>query len=388
MRDFAQELIDEILDCLVAITVPQTPQFYPRGLGAFGLVCKQWLPRIRSHLFSSVILRPTTVQGFFDLLDTSSSAILSDVQALELVLTGPQLLTETQMQRFRQSPKLTVLRIDMQDVEMEELIMHSLCASLQWHVSVLGATVLSVSTFCIQFNTLAPLSIGAIASAVSAFPSLEILQLRGHEITAAEVVSESSSSSLARLHTVDLGISYHGADHFFSFIQSLPVLPVLKTLDVNIRETHLGGAFEFYIRNEGRDIQRLKITAVTLGPLGPGPTAVLLSALQHTPNLQDLRIIGDSPILDILSVTSSRKLNRIRIYQGISRADLIQNPWSEIDTALANSRLRALRSFQVYSHTIQITATGFVEDHLVDLTGTSKVRAAMPLASARGILGT
>ncbi|KAJ7451912.1 hypothetical protein FB451DRAFT_1185965 [Mycena latifolia] len=191
--------------------------------------------------YPTLLDRPTTVQGFFDLLDTSSSAILSDVQALELVLTSPQLLTETQMQNFRRSPKLTVLRIDMQDMEID-----SLCA-----------TVPSVSTFRIQFDILASLPIGAIASAVSAFPSLEILQLRGHEITMAEVVSGSPSSSLARLHTVDLGINYHGADHFFSIIQSLPVLPVLKTLDLNIRETHLGGAFELYIRNKGRDIQQL-----------------------------------------------------------------------------------------------------------------------------------
>ncbi|KAJ7474042.1 hypothetical protein FB451DRAFT_1398046 [Mycena latifolia] len=344
MRDLAQELVEEILD-YVAEDCDSVFK------GTFALVCKQWLPRSRLHLFSRLV-------------DTSSSAILSMVQILELVFAGPELLTKAQMHHFRLSPKLTVLRIEVQDET------DALWVSLHWHTSILGATVPSLSTLRVEFEDVG-LPIDVIAGIVSALPSLQILQLQGYEISV-EASPVSSSLSLAHLHTLDLAISREGADRFFGFLQSLAVLPVLKTFNLSIFYTQLDGAIELYLRNQGGDIQRLKILAI-YNSFGPRKTAVVLSALQHTPNLQDLQIVGDTPI---------QRPSLI-----FSRRSPIENPWSHIDAALANSRFRALRAFEVYFDTMHImTAEGW-EYRGINLTHMPEVRAAMPLASARGILG-
>jgi len=77
MPDFAQELIDQVVDhwCLED----------PKGMKPCGLVSKRWLPRSRYHLFSSVLLDAQNLHSFVALVDTSSLPILEFVRHSDCV---------------------------------------------------------------------------------------------------------------------------------------------------------------------------------------------------------------------------------------------------------------------------------------------------------------
>jgi hypothetical protein len=71
MDDLAQELIDQIIDCW---------NLEKDAMGPCGLVGKIWLPRSRYHLFSRVSVNPRNLQSFVDVVESSSSPILTFIQ--------------------------------------------------------------------------------------------------------------------------------------------------------------------------------------------------------------------------------------------------------------------------------------------------------------------
>ncbi|KAJ7430195.1 hypothetical protein B0H11DRAFT_2397318 [Mycena galericulata] len=156
IRDFAQELVDNVLDHTAdgmilrhrgdPVGPPSREQLVE--VGALGLVCQKWWPRSRVHLFSYVVLCPATVQTFFTLVDTSPSTILALMQTLDLRFDweNTQLLTEGQMLRLRESARLWDLRIQMPDpglaaLEGDDHYSLECLASLERHASMLGAAV-------------------------------------------------------------------------------------------------------------------------------------------------------------------------------------------------------------------------------------------------------
>ncbi|KAJ7861062.1 hypothetical protein B0H13DRAFT_1639187 [Mycena leptocephala] len=72
MDGLAQELIDQIIDCCNLAEKD--------AMGACGLVCKLWLPRSRYHLFSRVSVNTDNLHSFVDVLESSSSPILTFIQ--------------------------------------------------------------------------------------------------------------------------------------------------------------------------------------------------------------------------------------------------------------------------------------------------------------------
>ncbi|KAJ7834158.1 hypothetical protein B0H13DRAFT_1653387, partial [Mycena leptocephala] len=74
MDGLAQELIDQIIDCCNLAEKD--------AMGACGLVCKLWLPRSRYHLFSRVSVNTDNLHSFVDVLESSSSPILTFIQHL------------------------------------------------------------------------------------------------------------------------------------------------------------------------------------------------------------------------------------------------------------------------------------------------------------------
>ncbi|KAJ7759990.1 hypothetical protein B0H16DRAFT_1313196, partial [Mycena metata] len=75
MRDFPQELVDQVIDDLAATTAT-------RDIAAYGGVCSRWLPRTRKHLFSHLGMSNTDIYAFMDLVDSSPVSILSFVRSL------------------------------------------------------------------------------------------------------------------------------------------------------------------------------------------------------------------------------------------------------------------------------------------------------------------
>ncbi|KAJ7796239.1 hypothetical protein B0H13DRAFT_2392737 [Mycena leptocephala] len=128
MPDFPQELVDEILDHIWESSYPPSWRIMTteslRNMAAVGLVCKQWLPRSRVHLFSRVVLRPETVPSFFGIVGKSSSLILPSIQTLDLNFGDDcaTLLNEEELSRFSVSSKLATLWIRIpQQEEIEEM---------------------------------------------------------------------------------------------------------------------------------------------------------------------------------------------------------------------------------------------------------------------------
>ncbi|KAJ6605188.1 hypothetical protein DFH09DRAFT_1422067, partial [Mycena vulgaris] len=76
MLELAQELIDQVIDwCHLAD---------PDTMKPCGLVCTQWLPRTRYHLFFSATLSTANLASFVDLIDASSVKILYFIRKLRL----------------------------------------------------------------------------------------------------------------------------------------------------------------------------------------------------------------------------------------------------------------------------------------------------------------
>ncbi|KAJ7751938.1 hypothetical protein DFH07DRAFT_1061790 [Mycena maculata] len=338
MRDFPQELIDEILD-QAAAQKSGFPGFSPgwslkgKGVGTRGLVCRQWWPRSRMHLFSHVTLRPTTIQSFFDLVDTSQSPILTFIASLDLRFApDPRFLDEGQRTRFRECCQLTNLWIYLPNLELPGTDTTEFYSSVQLHASSLGI-VPSISWFSMNFESI-PLSVAV--GVVSAFPALHTLRVSGLELV--RVVIPQPHPLSVRIHTLEFGVRGEGVDGFFSYLLSLPDPPLLRNVDLDVGRADPDGAVVHYLRKSGSIIQHLTLEEIPL------ETSCARLAIQYAINLQDLYLIGEVvPLLDFVAAVSSHKLATFRIYQILWAEDVTPNPWSEIEAVLtADSRFRGL----------------------------------------------
>ncbi|KAJ7876384.1 hypothetical protein B0H14DRAFT_2714381 [Mycena olivaceomarginata] len=368
MRNFAQELIDEIIDHTANMKMGATAGLCESPsaqtvakVGALGLVCKQWWPRSRFHLFSHLILNPRTIQSFFDLVDNSPCPILTFIETLDLQFDhNPALLDEGQLRRFGESCGLKTLWIQVPRLEESNII--QFLSSLQFHAAVLGASVPSISAFAMIFDKI---PLGITISVVSSFPSLEILWLSGAEIDVTGGLPKLSPLPLS-IHT----LKFHMV--FFKYLLSLPCPLHLLKLEFDAHHTDPDGAVASYFRLAGGTIQHMQLDVPRLQQ---GIVSCAQAIIQHTPNLQRLYLAGQVvPILDFMAAISSHKLNVLRIYQLILEDldDMAENPWRDIDALLASERFLALHLDPQQYH--------------FDFTASSDVRDAMPLSTARGIL--
>ncbi|KAJ7835804.1 hypothetical protein B0H14DRAFT_3706232 [Mycena olivaceomarginata] len=371
MRNFTQELIDEILDHVADKILRRTgpghrgfpPNEWLGQMGALGLVCKQWWPRTRLHLFSYLTLRPATIQAFFGLVDASRLPILTFVETLDLRFDqGPRLLDDAQLIRFRQSYKLTDLWIRLPRMEHSDTDIQEFCSSLQSHASILGDYL----------------------SVVSAFPALQALDLSGLEIIATGTVPTPRPLP-PNLRTLRFQVQGEGADAFFGYLLSLQSSPALETMELDARHTEPNGAVALYFRNSGGTIQHLVLDGVR--QLQPGVASCAQLAIRYSPNLRSLYIIGEvTPMLGFISEVSSGILGNLRIYQVMLADEVVSNPWGDVDLVLAESRFSALTYFKVYATHIEILEELSPAHHQLDFTSSPEVRAAMPLATSRGIM--
>ncbi|KAJ7461314.1 hypothetical protein B0H11DRAFT_2198737 [Mycena galericulata] len=387
MHNFPQELIDKIVDFVVAgITdssrkwscsfLPSEGEQIPLGgtpnvVGDLGLVCKQWWPRSRFHMFSYVVLRPGRVHSFFDLVDSSRSGILRLIQTLHLEFRGLRLLDEHQLSRFQESCNLTGLLIWIPGWSEAEGFQYTRFSSLEFHASILGSVVPSISSLVMTFERI-PLN--TAIRTPSFFPNLATLSLSGDEILAG------SSDPVVPpvfppIHTLRFKIREDGAEGYFNYL-SLQNIPRLKALELDLADENTSGAVAYYFRKSGGAIRHLELCGIDSSRSSP---ALLHLALQSTPNLQRLcvdRRNQPPPILDVISAVSSHSLVEFRFRFFIGTKDGVPTPWHHIDAALAGDQFGALTDFHVYTPI----------PYPIDLTALPKVREAMPLATARGIV--
>ncbi|KAJ7115316.1 hypothetical protein C8R44DRAFT_855338 [Mycena epipterygia] len=372
MQDFAQELVDQIIDYIGPSN--------KADVAACGLVCRRWLPRSRFHLFSSITLSDSesdqqNVDSFFPLLDTSSSLLLSFVQVLTLHFCG-QSFDDAHMATLVQScPRLTTLRVKMVDDTLGSTKLHQIFRSLQIHIPVLGINSTSLSRLCVKVDADIPLSI--LVDIISALPLLEFLLIYSFPDSIVHDGSPLPCFSSPRLQTLECQ-GDNSASPFFSWILSASFLPIFKSLTLYTEITGVNDPIELYLQRAGPEIEFLSLTVWAYN--GDLDIAFAVSRMaQYCCELRDLTLMmgrSASDILTLLSAISSSRLATLRISVGVTQGDGVL-PWNLIDQALANPQFRALESFSLLR-----PAGNWENIFLIN----PEFKSRMPLANARGIL--
>ncbi|KAJ7106438.1 hypothetical protein C8R43DRAFT_963406 [Mycena crocata] len=358
--ELSPELIDRVIDHLSDLSSVKT----------CGLVCRQWFPRSRFHLFSKVKLQvgkgqlraqtlPDTVDTFLDLVDTSFFDILSAVRYLSLSYGDRSSLEKAHLVRFSECSHIRdlVIALPPNSGHTEEML-HSLHTQL----GIVGPKFSSLSTFSFFFHH-SPLP--ALLTVLSHLPTLEVLWFGGGDISEGTVPP---CLFPPRLHALDMHV-LRGGEAFFGHLLQLPALPQLRsiTLDNDEMELHDGTPIAMYLNRAGTALEFMELTLWAR-------SAFEQRALRYSSNLRHLSIFShawDHPstyILDLLSAASSSKFETIKI-EATHMPDFSA---AALDQSLAIPQFRNLRSFALRTGTATFSRPA--------------LQAAMPLATARGIL--
>ncbi|KAJ7461263.1 hypothetical protein B0H11DRAFT_2056511 [Mycena galericulata] len=399
MRDFSQELVDLVIDhvstrddgkALIAqweLAERRYP-FHPlvhidrdriAKVQQCRLVCKAWFPRSSFHVFRTLfLLGRDRVREFVDLLETSSLDLLALIQNLHIAYSDPKTsvaMNEEDMVKLNRFPNLVCLSLDVPisfDVSNSRYFHDFLRTQIPiWRVNSPLILRLELHFRIAGEETQFGIPLGTIADIVSCFPSLEALKLN----ILAKVVQSSDEpwySLPPGLHTLE--ITHRSMDAFFSWLTTHPIRPMLKTL--TIPASHNGrkwcDSFRVYYEHAGSSMESLSVYDSRF--IEEEKVADLL---QHLSTLRHLYLDGETGarVPTILGMLLSPRLETITIVLwGLPR--LV--PYNLIDEALSHPRFRSLQSFSLAGYwSFHKTPVNFI---------TSKTRALMPLADARGIL--
>ncbi|KAJ7645747.1 hypothetical protein B0H17DRAFT_1339001 [Mycena rosella] len=372
MRRFPQELVDLVID-VVGATADNT------DIGTCGLICRQWLPRTRRHLFSGIDLSnadPASIQEFLDLVDASCTPILPLVKSLNMCLVnGP--FTEAHMARLNDCHAVSELHIDSPPhisgectTPVEDL---SFQCWLQTHIPQFGAACLSLARFELVLGSDMPLRI--LVDVISSLPSLTHLRICGEEsygLLASDAVPATDTLP-PNLHTLDMSLR-RGTNLFFEWLLSCDKTLVLTSLTLGGRAN---GApiwpIEAYLKRVGTEIE-----ALTISYWADGLKATYAfedHVLTFTNKLVHLSLARQYPhfLGTRLAHPASSHLARISI-EVRPVPDHILAELSSLNTILGTSQYRALRHI---SFTDEVSKEPF---------NIAQLRAVMPQANQRGIL--
>ncbi|KAJ7460041.1 hypothetical protein B0H11DRAFT_2286213 [Mycena galericulata] len=271
MQQLPSDLSDLVIDHLATETA---------ALKACGLVCKQWFPRSRFHLFSELKLQVgsalknkgfvdvDTMDEFMDLMDFSPSNILTTVRHLQLSYGDEQSIPKAHLLRFPSCPQLLDLSIGLPRNSSEDVISDRRGSGDPWRaldvieaireqLAVVGGKFPSLSSLVFRFHH-SSIRAAALFDVVACFPTLENLSLGGDDV----VTDGTRSLGLfpARLNTIDMHI-LRGAELLFEHLNSLPVLPLLRWmgLDNDGMELHGDTPIILYLKRAGYALQEFDI---------------------------------------------------------------------------------------------------------------------------------
>jgi len=359
-----------------------------------GLVCKTWLPRSRFYLFSTTNLSndiesgADNMVGFLRLV-AASPRPLSFIQSLDLDLLGGS-LNDEDMERLLNLPMLTFLRIRTADdcyPFVEQFFL-----DLTPHISLLAINSPLLSSFHLDLNTDLPLPF--LIHLLSNLPSLEYLTIGRSNGERYDIVNSDSETVPQPgpfpqgLVMLDLSLAC-GAGLFFTWLLSLPVLPIPRSLALSLQprdrdfpiEASLH-SIEEYLRRAGSKLQSLSLSlsrnfldesdypCVEHSKLERRwlDSASRLSALTFAPSQ------GALAVPEILSFLPSSRLASLTIVLEEDE-ELF---WGPMDRALSHPKFGTLQRFALED------SRAALKDQVSLLD--EEARAAMPLASARGIL--
>ncbi|KAJ7474045.1 hypothetical protein FB451DRAFT_1247710, partial [Mycena latifolia] len=367
MDELAQELVDRVIDDYYTLADNAM-----EAMGSCGHVCKRWLPRSRYYVFSNVMIGAKNLRTFIDVVAGSSLPILSFIRHLELQYDGNSLDTLL-LARLHQCPNLGSIDILITGGSDSAVVAWlDSREALHTHLQSWSENSISLSRLDVNFSLrkMLELSLGTIINVISCVPTIETLGLR-NIYGLSEYAPAQLSFAPSRLAHLDLQV-YQRGSVFFSWLLSLPVLPILKSVTfVGHVETHDIPTIVAYFQRAGDKLESLALTDFSASP---DTLALPRGITKYTTNLRNLTFIAEIPveILDTLHfLPASRYWEAIDARLVLQLDDI---PWGILDAVLADPRFRTLQQFRIIS----------AVDHVPVLT--SETKLLMPLANARGIL--
>ncbi|KAJ6573422.1 hypothetical protein DFH09DRAFT_1032311 [Mycena vulgaris] len=368
MRDFPQELIDQVIDH-VALS---------DSVKDIGVVCKTWVPRSRFHLFSDVVLfGGNGLRIFLERIQTSSLKILPLIRWLQMDFANEP-FEDTDLACLRHCTDLVSLRLVTPLAGEDQGLVAQVYAFLNTHLPYLGLNCHSLSHF--HWLSRTDISVRTIIDILSSLPALESFRISGSNHITAET-PPSSCSFPAHLHTLDILVD-HGVDLFFAWLLSLPVLPRMQSLSFEGMIEDMDGPLMAYLQRTGSGLKSFSLEAWS--PLPLITEAFHQRVLGYTSNLSELKLQlqTDAQVLTILAMIQSSSLRKIHIVVDFPWDEDVpptSPPWSLIDQALADPRFASIQSFS-FERDIGPSSDIF------SLLAAPEVVTQMPLAHARGIL--
>ncbi|KAJ6568989.1 hypothetical protein B0H19DRAFT_689802 [Mycena capillaripes] len=369
MRTFAQELVDDVIDhCDVEIGGTAV-------MKTCGLVCKRWLPRSRLHLFTRVILDADNLLPFIDIINSSSSPILSSIRHLTLRFAGRS-LDDALLEKIHQCPNLERLEVSTSEIKPE---MGEFFQSLQINLPSWASNAPSFSRFdfeCVDSHLMG-LEPGRIFDIIRFIPALKFLRLSGVSVFMLEDLRPRAHSLPLQWQTLHLD-SLHSPGTFLLSLLRLPTIPALKSLKFRLNLLDKIGDLEVFFQHAGHEIELFSLD-IPVNELRLGDEPDMVGRLvRHTPKLKNLElgIPNPSVIPEILSLLPPYAWDAI-IFVFYHRSRKIA--WGDVDIALAGHQFRTLRQFDLQWFTKSGETVSMI---------TPAARSVMPLAYARGILAS
>jgi hypothetical protein len=251
MRDFAQELVEKVIDHYAE---PQDMA----SVKVCGLVCKRWSSRSRFHLFSRVILDKDNLSLFIDIIDSSSSPILSFIQHLTLRFAG-RCLEDALLDKIHHCPNIRGIEACISVVNVDEI--DNFYQSLQIHLPFWANNAPLLSHF--NFKCVDGLMMGIapekIFDMIKYIPSMEYLGISGAFVFMWEYTS--TVGHLLPPHWQALDIDVHSSGRFLSSLLLLPTVPSLKSLRLNFQTyPEEISRIEKYFQYAGGELESLSLS--------------------------------------------------------------------------------------------------------------------------------
>ncbi|KAJ7441145.1 hypothetical protein FB451DRAFT_1441614 [Mycena latifolia] len=324
-----------------------------------GLVCKRWLSRTRCHLFSSICVDADNLGDFFDIIDSSALPLLSFVHQLRLRYVGRP-FDAAQLARMHRCPNLAGIRIGYSGIFAK------------------GSWVDSHASSSLIFLAKPALPMRVVLVFMVCVPSIETPSIWGPTRLVEDTNPDASTSSAPpRLAHLELRVHKRGS-LFFSWLLSLPDLPLLKSLTFvgKLQGEQEKKIVEEYFQRAGTHVEFLDIDIIARWEV-EDDVAIRKSLFQYTPNLQNVLFgcADPSQIRNILAILPASEYWH-KIVVAVNDSDVRHGEqWIALDGMLAEPRFRALKVLSV------IDRKGHYRSAF-----RPEVISLMPLATARGIL--
>ncbi|KAJ7138234.1 hypothetical protein C8R44DRAFT_976041 [Mycena epipterygia] len=372
MREFPQELVDEVIDDVAATANTKT-------IATCGGVCRRWVPRSRKHLFSHITFSntdPATIQSFVDMVEGSSVPILSFIRSLDLCVVNRQVSDVHMLARKLQNwPSLAELCTHPTKATTRAEISQFHPALHRHYIPRFGVDWPALTRLELVFASHMPL--GIITDIASTLPFLTHLRLCGGDNYGVVHYAPSPPTAVCppRLHTMDLSLR-RGTGALFEWLLSQDEPPNITSLSLaGPASDEPTAPIDAYLQRFGPKILSLSLAYYWVKD-GFKTQAFETRALGYVPRLVHLALGRQyaTRLLTILALLSPVHLATLEIEVRPVVTARNRPNWAQIDTIVGTPPFGALRRL-AFTH--QITKNSVI---------TRAVKELMPQASARNIL--